>query len=200
MKHETAIAPVVDANATHREAQSENSMWWGEMFYCQQPSFRNQQLVHSPQRLRLIDGTRLSAITPLKATTDRCEIQPCHSRRPGGTCQSKALLLVSGEAPAGGECEDCRVSLSLRSSETFPFSLVSFTGQPFCKCPGGQTKLHLETQHQGQTAAFPPHPPCRARLINEPLKSPEVNTQNKLHQSWDFSKLTPACDTIFDRV
>lgn len=119
-----------------------------------------------------------------------------------------ALPSVSWETPAGQECEDWRISLSRRYSEPVPFCLTSFTGQHFCKCDNKNCirRLHFNTsvpwgpvggeQSRSQRREKEKENlnifPLRSKLSSRPQKSPEVN----FHQSWDFNKLPPACDTV----
>lgn len=84
------------------------------------------QLVHRHWSLMTTMTDRsLSADVPFKPTT--------HVKlHPGSTCQSKQPF--QSPAPAGQECEDWKIVLSLRYSEGCPLILISSRGQHFSKC------------------------------------------------------------------
>lgn len=79
------------------------------------------QIVHHPWSLMIAKTDRsLSADVPFEPTT--------HVKLlPGSTCQSKQLF--QSPAPAGQECEDWKIVLSLRYSEGRPLILISRNAQ-----------------------------------------------------------------------
>lgn len=107
--------------------------------------------------------------------------------KPGSTCQSgSSPLSPGGGTPAGQECKDWRISLSLRYSEEVPFShFIHWDAWSALRGVASLMKwqkLRLGTWHQ-----------CH---YNRPIGNAHQDKET-LHQSWNFYKLTSPYDIIF---